>query len=998
VNLGSDNGGIFRPQSGITDANGDLKSIFNAPTIIIQTMCRITAQTSKSGYKCASGSIDVTINPIPWPMFRHNLNHTGGSPYDTSSNNGMLKWSFLTGARVISSPAIGSDGTIYIGSYDNKFYAINPDGTEKWYFTTGSEVFSSPTIDSYGTIYIGSHDNKLYAINPDGSEKWNFTTGDMVYSSPTIGSDGTIYVGSHDHKLYAINPDGTLKWNFITGQSVRSLPTIGFDGTIYISSYDHKIYAINPDGSEKWNFVTGGKVASSPAISSDGTIYVGSQDEKLYAINHEGIEKWNFTTSGWVWTSPAIGSDGTIYIGSYDDKIYAINVDGSEKWSFTTDENIHSSPAIGSDGTIYIGSDDGKLYAINPDGSMKWNFTTDGIVFSSPAIDVDGTIYVGSYDNKLYAIGTPPPYIVVDKTANVTVVKPGDMIEYTIYYNNTGPDEVATVWINDTLPEGVTFVTSSAEGNRTGDYNWTFYNVPAKAPTWFGPYLPTIRPGPGITRHHAMAYDSSNNRVALFGGSGDSGLSNETWEYDTATHTWYGPFVPDPHPSGRMWHDMAYDSINNKIVMYGGYVGGFDSEETWEYDTATHTWSGPYIPSIRPGPGITRDHVMAYDSTNNRIVLFSGRGDSGYSNETWEYDTSTHTWYGPFVPDPHPSGRIWHNMAYDSVNNKIMMYGGYGNFIDSEETWEYDTATHTWSGPYIPSTRPGPGITRDHAMAYDSTNNRIVLFSGRGDSGYSNETWEYDTATHTWYGPFVPDPHPSGRIWHDMAYDSINNKIVMYGGYGNFIDSEETWEYTHSPRTNFFTITVQINANVPNGTILTNYVHLDYTDSLGNLMLDSLDSVDVLVLAPENQSPKANAGPDRTLNEGDIVQFDGSSSYDPDGTIETYEWDFDSDDGLWWETGAVVDATGPTPTHVFGDDGVYTVILRVTDDASETSSDECIITVNNVAPTITLLRTYPDDEGSRVTFEAEAMNLNSGPPSKTHTTIIGLDQNQYMIL
>ena len=46
---------------------------------------------------------------------------------------GTEKWSYLTGFNIVSSPAIGSDGTIYVGSEHNNFYAINPDGTENQY-------------------------------------------------------------------------------------------------------------------------------------------------------------------------------------------------------------------------------------------------------------------------------------------------------------------------------------------------------------------------------------------------------------------------------------------------------------------------------------------------------------------------------------------------------------------------------------------------------------------------------------------------------------------------------------------------------------------------------------------------------------------------------------------------------------------------------------------------------------------------------------------------
>jgi outer membrane protein assembly factor BamB/pimeloyl-ACP methyl ester carboxylesterase len=363
-----------------------------------------------------------------WPMFHHDLKHTGLSTVDTSANPGTQKWKFATGSGIYySSPAIGADGTIYVGSRDGNLYAVNPDGTQKWKLANGSYV--APAIGADGTIYAGS--SNLYAVNPDGTQKWKFaigTTYSAVSSSPAIGADSIIYVGFNDGNLYAINPDGTQKWKFATGGN--SSPAIDADGTIYVGSGDpnYSLYAVNRDGTQKWKFATG-RYLSSPAIGADGTIYVGSNapagtvNSYLYAVNPDGTQKWAFVTAAIVSSTPAIAADGTIYVGSFGDDItgisylYAVNPGGTQKWRFATGGVVYSSPAIGSDGTIYVGtgafggfvgSGDDNLYAVNPDGTQKWAFLTGGFVGSSPAIGSDGTIYVGSNDGNLYAVGGAP--------------------------------------------------------------------------------------------------------------------------------------------------------------------------------------------------------------------------------------------------------------------------------------------------------------------------------------------------------------------------------------------------------------------------------------------------------------------------------------------------------------------------------------------------------------------------------------------------------------
>lgn len=70
-----------------------------------------------------------------------------------------------------------------------------------WKLALRGMIWSSPAVGSDFTIFVGSWDGKVYAINPDGSKKWEFTTGDLVIPSPAIGADGAIYVGNGSGKI-----------------------------------------------------------------------------------------------------------------------------------------------------------------------------------------------------------------------------------------------------------------------------------------------------------------------------------------------------------------------------------------------------------------------------------------------------------------------------------------------------------------------------------------------------------------------------------------------------------------------------------------------------------------------------------------------------------------------------------------------------------------------------------------------------------------------------
>ena len=107
--------------------------------------------------------------------------------------------------------------------------------------------------------------------------------------------------------------------------------------------------------------------------------------------------------------------------------------------------------------------------------------------------------------------------------------------------------------------------------------------------------------------------------------------------------------------------------------------------------------------------------------------------------------------------------------------------------------------------------------------------------------------------------------------------------------------------------------------------------------------------------------PTAEAGPDQTVNEGDLVNFDGSGSSD-NVVIVSYSWDFDASDGIQ------VDATGQSASHTYPDNGVYTVTLTVKDGGDNSAMDNLKVTVNNVAPTLTISGDAAVNEGATYTL------------------------------
>jgi len=367
----------------------------------------------------------------PWPMFHHNVGHTGYTESPAPNTNKTM-WSYTTGGYVESSPAVAY-GMVFVGSDDGNVYSLDQyTGALVWNYTTGTStaVYSSPAV-AYGRVYVASFDHKVFCLDAaTGAHLWNRTTGGWMRSSPAV-ADGRVYVGSDDAKVYCFDAfTGESIWNqTMGGWMYTSSPAVAY-GKVYVGSMDNKTYCLDAStGAHVWSYTTGDDVWSSPTVT-DGKVYVGSWDGKVYCLDAaNGIHIWNRTIGGAVHSSPAVAY-GKVFVGSSNGKVYCLDAaNGTDIWNRTTGGFVWSSPAV-ADGKVYVGSNDAKVYCLNAaTGASIWNYTTNGVVYSSPAV-ADGMVFVGSDDNNTYAIGSiirvPEDYPTIQEA--IDAADPGDTI------------------------------------------------------------------------------------------------------------------------------------------------------------------------------------------------------------------------------------------------------------------------------------------------------------------------------------------------------------------------------------------------------------------------------------------------------------------------------------------------------------------------------------------------------------------------------------------
>lgn len=235
--------------------------------------------------------------------------------YQPSADGNVYAINLVTGAPITTFNATtGTDplwaqpvtapncGCIYIAAMNHKVYKFDATSGAQLSVSDdlGGAIVGTPAVGPDGTLYVGTFGDKLVALNGDNlSVKWPFLTQDWVWAGPAL-DNGILYFGDLSGYLYAVNAaDGTQVWKVQPKNTIVDTPVVSGD-KIYLTTESDTLYTIGTAKGDTQNSTpVGGVIYASPKLTTD-TILVaptGDNTKLLVSLNLANLNagpKWTF--------------------------------------------------------------------------------------------------------------------------------------------------------------------------------------------------------------------------------------------------------------------------------------------------------------------------------------------------------------------------------------------------------------------------------------------------------------------------------------------------------------------------------------------------------------------------------------------------------------------------------------------------------------------------------------------------------------------------------
>ncbi len=300
---------------------------------------------------------------------------------------------------------------------------------------------------------------------------------------------------------------------------------------------------------------------------------------------------------------------------------------------------------------------------------------------------------------------------------------------------------------------------------------------------------------------HAAVYDSLRNRMIVFGGTNWVTAFNDVWALELAgPGAWVQLQPAGTPPPGLAFHSAVYDPDSQGVIIHGGWDGAQIRSEVWQLTLSDPpAWS--QIVAGGPQPVARDGHVAVLDRAGRRMIVEGGNDGAVVLNDVWTLSLDgPPVWASsPLAGASLPAPRAFHAAIFDR-DRRLILFGGQkwdGALLgDGWRITVTDSARHTrvWPSPV----EPGPRSL--HSTIYDPVGDRLVLFGGAwgggGTGGYQmlNDVWALSLAGTSVWTPLLPAGRaPAARDGHVAVYDPAGHRMVIFGGNTGPVLLADTW-------------------------------------------------------------------------------------------------------------------------------------------------------------------------------------------------------------
>lgn len=295
----------------------------------------------------------------------------------------------------------------------------------------------------------------------------------------------------------------------------------------------------------------------------------------------------------------------------------------------------------------------------------------------------------------------------------------------------------------------------------------------------------------GILGYSGMALDTINHKILLFGGGHNDYGGNEVYSWDiNGTQTWTKMYEPTAFMAMTLAQCQAGVDNNNYPGMWVPTGRPLSRHTYTAIDFMSH--SGEMVVS----------GSSTYSGPNDSFWLVNDVPPGCYYNtpgDMWLYNQANNTWTfkGAYFPGQKGRPHYIHSFTYDSYNHNVIVYGTGGGI------WIYDPTANTWTEKFPTGTLPDNSQAYN-GITYDSKRRRVYIFGSAYP--YNHDLYYYDVSGNSWtkVSPSGNPPPLNSDVWKNgmfgLAYDSVNDVILAFGVDGN---SCNLWVY--SPTANSWT-------------------------------------------------------------------------------------------------------------------------------------------------------------------------------------------------